>query len=111
MPINPGKLDRRVAIQTGTESRDASGGVSISWATTTTVWGSRLDQGGREFRAVGAQFAEANAAFRIRFYSGLTPKHRLQCESVTYDVLGIIEEGRREFQLIAAKSVTVTPAP
>lgn len=45
MPINPGKLDHRVAIQTGTESRDASGGVAIAWATTTTVWGSRLDQG------------------------------------------------------------------
>ena len=101
--MNAGKLDRRVAIQTRTETIGASGGVALAYATRKTLWCERVSTTGRESRSGGAVRAEADLTLRVRYDSTLTERDRLLYESKTYDVISIEEEGRRESQLIQAR--------
>jgi hypothetical protein len=49
--------------------------------------------------------ANITTRFRVRwstFTAGITPKDRLICEGVEYDITGIKDIGRREFREITA---------
>lgn len=110
MPINAGKLDRRITLQTATQTRGAAGGFTSSWVDTATVWAEYMPQGGREFRAAGALHAETSVLFRIRYRAATTADMRISFGGALYDIISIAEEGRREALLIQAKTATgVTP--
>jgi hypothetical protein len=47
--------------------------------------------------------AEVEERFKIRYRKGLTPLDRVVCNGITYDVLGVLEIGRREGWEILAK--------
>ena len=101
MGRNPGKLDRRISIQARTVVRGVAGGAGETYALLDTVWAQKIEEGTREFRAVGATHAEATRAFRIRYRSDVTPQHRVVFGGVFHDILGTTEEGRSEFLLLA----------
>ncbi len=103
MPIDAGRLDRKVTIQTRTTTTGASGGVVTSYATDATVSAQKVETTGRESRSAGALRAETDLVLRIRYRSTLTEKHRLYFESKYYDILAITEEGRRELQVLQAR--------
>lgn len=104
MPINPGKLDRRLTIQAKTLTRGGEGGFVESWTDLDEVWAQKLDTSGREFRTAQATHAEVNQLFRIRFYAGLTEgEHRVVYGTRTFDLIQIGEEGREEFNLLVCK--------
>lgn len=109
--MNPGKLDRKIILQTPTESRGAQGGFTTTWANLATVWAQFIPNGSRDFYAASQIHSEARAAFRIRYYSGITGGDRISYDGKLWDILGEpIEEGRRRFLLIAAKYAEgVTP--
>ena len=101
-----GELRHRLAIQSATETRDAIGGVTKSWATVATRWGSIRPLSGQEL--VSAQQASPRVSHKItiRYYSGLTPAFRLQNDSRTFNIssiLNIIE--RDKIQVILAEQV------
>jgi SPP1 family predicted phage head-tail adaptor len=103
MGRNPGKFDRRILLQTLTTTRGASGGVVESWSDLDTVWAEKIEKGSTEFRTAGAVHAEATRLFRIRHRSDLTEKDRVSFDDRLHDILGLTEEGRGEFLLIACK--------
>ncbi len=103
MPINPGRLDRKVTIQTRTTTVGASGGVALTYATDATVPAQKIETTGRESRSAGALRAETDLALRIRYRSTLTELHRLYFEGRHYDILSITEEGRRESQVVQGR--------
>lgn len=101
--MNPGKLDRRVTFLSLAVTAGAAGGVIETYTAGDTVWAEKIEQGTREFRAASAIHAEVTRAFRVRYRSDITPKHRLTFGGVTHDILGTVEEGRGEFLLIGCK--------
>lgn len=101
--MNIGRLDRKVTLQSPTETIGASGGVAVAYADEATVAAQKVETTGRESRGAGALRAETDAAFRVRYRSTLTTKYRMVYESKNYDILSIAEEGRRESQLIQAR--------
>ena len=103
--VNPGRLDRRLTLLSPLGTRSESGARIDSWATTATVWGQWLPQGGREFTSAQARHAEATGLFRLRYRSDLTPEARLVCEGALYEVLAITELGRREYLELAVRSL------
>ncbi len=103
MPIDAGRLDRKVTIQTCTPSVGTSGGVALTYATDATVSAQKVETTGRESRSAGALRAETDLVLRIRYRSTLTEKHRLYFEGRHYDILSITEEGRREIQVLQAR--------
>lgn len=101
--MNPGKLDRRIVIQTATNTTDSSGGFTTVWTDTARIWASKSDQGGREFRAAGTLMAETTTVFGIRYFTGLTTQHGISYDGKFYDIVSIGEIGRREGMTIQAK--------
>ena len=101
MGRNPGKFDRRISFQTRTVTRGASGGAGESYVLLDTVWAQKIEEGTREFRAAAATHSEATRAFRIRYRSDVTPQHRVVYGGQFHDILGVTEEGRSEYLLLA----------
>lgn len=103
MPLDPGKLDRRVTVQARTSTRDAEGSAVDAFATEATIWAQKVQTTGSEARRAGSLRAETDLVLRIRYRSTLTEQHRLVFEGRTYDIVSIVEEGRREAQVIQAR--------
>lgn len=101
-------MDRRIVIQSVSESRDAMGGVTQSWSTFATVWAERKDLTGREYFTAGqSERAEIESIWRIRYLSGLTNKHRFTHGGETYDIESIAVIGRNEaMELRAVKAAS-----
>jgi len=94
--MNFSKMDRRVTILTYAPTRDAAGGVTEAWAEGDEVWAERRDQPGREFLANAQTNAATVASFYLRWREGITPKDRLRCEGLDYDISSMKEIGRRD---------------
>lgn len=78
LTMESGQLRKRIVIQTNTPAQDAAGQPIASWADTTTRWGSIEPLSGRELMQIQAVMASATHRVRMRYYSGLTVKHRLK---------------------------------
>lgn len=108
-----GKLDRRIQFRRTTL---VDGGMSTDWRWNvdspeadnhgSPVWAAKRDVSDAEkWRASEVQ-AQIGTRFTVRwssFTSGITPKDRLACEGVTYEITGVRETGgRRRFLEISA---------
>lgn len=99
--MRPGKLDRRVQFRRATMVDDGFGQVEKWQDHGSPQWASKKDvSDGERFRA-----SEVAASITTRFvvrYSAftrdLTPKDRLVCEGLEYNITGIKEaKGRRQW--------------
>jgi len=104
--MRAGKLRRRVAIQSLTETKDTYGEPIKSWTTVYTVYAQVLPLRGDE-RAQNQQLmSRADTKFRIRYNSDMTitTKHRLVYDGDNYDITAILEIGRKEgWEILAHK--------
>ena len=103
MPATIPQFDRRASILKPTTTRDAAGGVVETYAEAESRWCRRADQGGAEFRYAGQLRAETTALFKFRYFTGLSEKDRIRCESRDWDIVSINEVGRRQFLHVQAK--------
>jgi len=70
------------------------------------VWVKIITEGGREFYAAQKMNAEVTAVFQIRYFPGLTVKHRILYGSRVFNILFINNVGERnEEYLVSAKEV------
>jgi SPP1 family predicted phage head-tail adaptor len=91
-----GELDRRIVIQTVTETQDGYGGLVEAWSTFAEVWARKMEQSSKEFFASAQENAEQLVVFRTRWLSGVTTKMRVLYDGQLYDIEGWKELGRRE---------------
>ena len=99
-----GEMRNRVIVQVMSPTTDAGGGQSISWGTATTVWAKVENLSGSE-NFFGDQLeARSNYKFTIRYYSAITPKHRISYNSKAFNIQHIesVFEGKEKFQEITA---------
>ncbi|KKL23176.1 hypothetical protein LCGC14_2428010 [marine sediment metagenome] len=98
MPISIGKFDRRVTIQTLTETQSVTTGGSLaeSWGSDVETWAQVLSLRGTEPYNDGL-FSTRAKKFRIRYNTGITitEKSRLVLDSDNYDIKYITREGKR----------------
>ncbi len=78
-PLEAGKLDKRVTIQSVTETDDAAGGAGLTTAWTDGAkWQVAIDTtGGREFRAAQQLQPELTHEIKGRFRTDVSTKNRL----------------------------------
>lgn len=83
MALAAGRLRHRVRIDRRVESRDAFGGVVVTWepitgsASTSTVWAAIEPLSVREFMAAAAQESQITTRITIRARAGLNAALRL----------------------------------
>lgn len=107
MMLNAGKLNRRIAVQALTVTRDAAGGFSESFATAATRWGSIEPMRGSEFDSGNRVAGDVTHKITLRHYEGLTPKFRLQHDSRTFNIVEVLNPNEANTAtVILAKEVT-----
>lgn len=92
-------LDRRIIIQSPTETRAANGEVLESWATLATVWAGvkyPKSMGSDEGIEQGRFTATTPVEFTIRFRSDVTTKMRISYQGGYFQIARINEIGRRD---------------
>ena len=96
------KLNKRIAIETSTPTRDTTGSVIPIWSTFATIWASKQHKTSREFYAAQKVNSEITDLFVIRYLPGVTTKMRASYDGKYYDILGADDPdgGRREIQLL-----------
>jgi len=101
--VRAGKLDRRITIESATETQDTFGEFVPVWSTFATEWAEFEPQVQRE-TADEAFVAEARAVFRVRYRSDITTKMRIvHDDGLTYAIEGIAQIGRREGLALSAR--------
>jgi len=78
--MKSGSLRYRIQIQAATEGADAMGGVTETWSTAATVWGSVRDLSGRELMQGEGTEAHTSVEVIMRWNSTVTAKHRLRVQ-------------------------------
>lgn len=96
----PGRMDRRVRIETPVNTQDTAGEIVQTWATfQARMWARKVSESPSERFDDYRRVAEAVVIWEIRYVSGITPEMRLISISNgddIHDIVGIEEIGRRE---------------
>lgn len=90
-----GRLDRRLVLEEETRVADGAGGVTLSWATLTTLWAGISFAGGGEAFDADRTRGRRDLTITIRHRAGLVPGMRFRDGSRGYEILSIIEVGGR----------------
>lgn len=99
MPIDAGKLNKKIVIQRQGSGQSAMGTPNGSWSTHATVWAERKDRKGRQsWESEGAGKVEAVMFTDWRFYkssdtSDVSSDDRISYDSKIFDILTIREIG------------------
>lgn len=102
-------LDRRITIERFTATQDSGSGEEVrTWAPLATVFASKRDVSDAERLATAEVQASITTRFKVRWspkMASVTPKDRVICEGVVYDIAGIKDvDGRREAREITASA-------
>lgn len=100
-----GALDRKIIIESTSESRGAFGEVTDTWATYATLWAQAIPISGKERLASDRTVAVRGYKFKTRWISGVTAKMRVSYDGEYWNIIGIAEIGRREGLEIIAEVV------
>lgn len=105
--MRAGRLRHRIAIQSATETAgNISTAQTRTWTTVETVRGAVRPFTAREHHQANAVRSEVTHEILIRFYDGLTQRHRLVYDSRTFNILSILNTDERNVQMvIMAKEV------
>lgn len=105
--LRAGDLRRRVEIQTYTESQDAFGGVSRTWATDATRWASIRQLTAEERVEHGQPEAKSVAMITMRYYASLAPTQRIKYGSRIFNIRSQqnVEEHNHLTTVIAVEEV------
>jgi len=85
-----GKLRHRLILQSPTQTQGSTGEVTITYSTSTTVWGSLRPLTGKEIEAAGQVSAELNYRAEIRYNGSIATEWRISHDSKTYEVIAVL---------------------
>jgi len=104
--MNTGILDTKAVIQRPVEARNSLGEYTLSWTDWATRYIALIPLSGIE--AINAMALEAVVTHRVRmrYTEGLQPKYRIVSEGRTFEILSVLERGRRvEHELLVTEVV------
>lgn len=94
--LKSGIMDTLATVQTPTESANSIGEPELAWSTFATRWIAILPLSGNEQISAMANEGSVTHRVRMRFTPGLKPKMRLQAGGRQFEIMAVIERGRRE---------------
>jgi SPP1 family predicted phage head-tail adaptor len=103
-----GKLDRRVTFQSKIVGENESNeDEETGWEnidTNPTVWASKNERNGNEAYRADKLTDYLNVVFICRYRNDITPKHRLVCDGIPYNILSVTEISRRRYMAVDCES-------
>jgi len=98
-------MDQLAVVQTPTESANAIGEPILTWSTFATRWIAILPLSGNEQITSLANEGNVTHRIRMRYTAGIKPKMRLVSEGRTFEIMSVMERGRREEHELMASEV------
>jgi SPP1 family predicted phage head-tail adaptor len=98
-------MDHLAVVQTPTESANAIGEPILTWSTFATRWIAILPLSGNEQITALANEGNVTHRIRMRYTAGIKPKMRLVSEGRTFEIMSVVERGRREEHELMASEV------
>lgn len=98
-----GAMDTQVLIEQPTYSTSTSGQKIPTWSTLVTVWAEQVEKNAGENYEANQLVASKQKLFKIRHYSGITEKMRINLDGEYYYINGIARDGRQRFLLLTAE--------
>lgn len=108
MPIDAGKLDKRIIIQSSTVTTGADGSRTDAWTDDATVWCHFMNATSREFLAAQQVNSDVTHLIKIRKRSGVMVSHRLKFGTRIMNIAGPpidVEERGVEMLITAIEEV------
>lgn len=98
--LNAGDLEHRVVFQSVTQTTDAAGGFTESWATSATVWG-KLEPL-KSFEKFVSMQTETHTSHKLtcRYNPAITTAKRMTYSGRVFDVVGVINVEERNTIMI-----------
>lgn len=90
--VNPGEMRWRLEVQANTPTTTAKGEHVQGWSTVVTRWASIVPAAGQFFTASEQVRSKVSHKIVMRYYDGLTPKHRLKLGSRVFNILSVLDE-------------------
>lgn len=104
--MNTGILDTKAVIQQPTEARNSLGEFTLTWSDWATRFIALLPLSGTETINALALEATVTHRVRMRYTAGLQPKFRIIAEGRTFEIISVLEKGRRvEHELLVTEVV------
>lgn len=104
--MRAGELRDRVQIQADVSrvdlDADAYGDVPERWETVAERWADVTQQEGRENWQADQSRPDVTVEVRIRYFAGLSPRHRLLFGSVVLNVGSVIDPDGRKREMVLA---------
>lgn len=100
-----GLRDKKIVIETPSESQGTDGSVTYTWATFATVWANVRPILSRDRFMSQAEHSTRVATFFVPFLSGLDEKMRISYDGLYWQIKAISEMGRRRGHEIAAEVI------
>lgn len=94
--LRAGVLDKTAVVQTPADSVNDLGEPILTYSTFATRKIALLPMSGLEQIDAMAQQGTVMHRIRMRYTAGLKPKMRLTCEGRTFEIVSVMERGRRE---------------
>ena len=85
--IRSGALRHRVTLQAPVITQDEFGGPITTWTTVATLWALVESLGGNELVVARQVFAQGDYKVMIKYYAGITNKHRFQFGGMNLDII------------------------
>ena len=102
-----GRLDRRITFQSKVVGDNESNeDEELGWENITnpTGWASKTIRGGNETYRADKLTDYQTVEFVCRYRSDITPKHRIVCEGIPYNIITVEEVSRRRYLSIECES-------
>jgi SPP1 family predicted phage head-tail adaptor len=97
--MNIGRLDRKIEIYTGTETKNSQGESVDTWAVFHSAFAKVQKKSGGEQVEGQKETATNKVNFNIRFFDGINETMRVLYDSNYYDILEIQELGREGLRI------------
>ncbi|MEO4040360.1 phage head closure protein [Hoeflea sp. CAU 1731] len=102
--IQSGKLDKTIVLQRETETVDAFGQKTSTWAEIDTVRAGLRERTTREFMQPFGENETGVLVFKIRYLGGLTTDDRVIFDGDAFNIKEIAEIGRRRGLLLRCEA-------
>ena len=100
--MRAGRMDRYLTIQKKVNSKDNDGATIETWSTRTYCWGEKRNLNMSERLQASAVESNISARYYVRYDTDISVQDRIVDGSDTYEILGILEIGRKKgLELIA----------
>lgn len=106
-PVPFSEMRDRVTIQARTVTQGAAGAPALAWSDVATVWAKVEPLDGTEQQQAGRVAADMTHRVTVRYYAGLTPKHRLLLGSRALNISSVsdVDNRRRQHTIMAKEEV------